>query len=171
MSLLAACKYFVYNFSAQQHLHAGFDGNVVDGTSYLTTATDDADSIDLLFLHIAWDKAHHGSGCNSSNTLDDGTSSLQHGLALPADIAPAAGLNERQCANSSAALHQWLDDVVRLLLQYPTFSSSVLTAILLKNQEAHDMLQVCVLAAHVFARHLYTVKCRLLNYANVCEHA
>ena len=176
MSLLAACRHSIQDYSAQQHLRAGFGGDVADGESYLAAAIDVDDSIDLLFLHIAWDKAHHGSDCNSSKASDGGTSPLQHtqhALALPADIAAAAGLNDWQCADSSAALHQWLDDVIRLLFQYPTFSSSVLTAILLRNQEAHDMLQVCVLAPHSFAWHLpYCVcKCSLLHDANVLEHA
>ena len=147
-------------------MYAGFDGNVADGTSYLTAAADDDASIDLLFLHIAWDKATHGSSCNPSNALqlDAGTSPLQHtqhASALPADIAPAVGFNDGQCAGSSAALHQWLDEVVRLLFQYPTFSSCVLTAILLRNHKADSMLQVCVLAALKLALRLHTVKCRI----------
>ena len=173
---LAGCIQAIHTkLQCPKHLHAGFDGNVADGTSYLTAATDDDDSIDLLFLHIAWDKAPHGSDCNPSggSQLDAGTSPLQHtqhASALPADIAPAAGSDEWPPAGSSAALHQWLDDVIRLLFQYPTFSSSVLTAILLRNQEADDMLQVCLLATHISTLHLHDVK-RLLDCANALEHA
>ncbi|KAL3154342.1 hypothetical protein ABBQ32_013824 [Trebouxia sp. C0010 RCD-2024] len=41
--------------------------------------------------------------------------------------------------SSSAALHHWLDDVLRLLFQHSTFSSSVLAAILLRNQQTDGM--------------------------------
>ena len=155
-------------------MYAGFDGIVADGTSYLTAAADDNDSIDLLFLHIAWDKATRGSSCNPANALqlDAGTPPLQHtqhASALPADIAPAVGLNEGQCAGSNAALHQWLDEVIRLLFQYPTFSSCVLTAILLKDHKADSMLQVCVLAAHMLALRLAAVHAPV-HWSNAALH-
>ena len=175
---LAGCTQATHTrLQRPQHLHAGFAGSVADGTSYLTAANDDDDSIDLLFLHIAWDKAPHGSGCNPSGAsqLDAGTLPLQHtqhASALPAGIAPTAGSDDWISAGSSAALHQWLDDVIKLLFQYPNFSSSVLTAVLLKNQEADDMLQVCLLAAQSLALHVHSVT-RLLDFGSgsVLEHA
>lgn len=133
---------------------AGFSKNAADGTSQFLAATDDDDSIDLLFLHIAVDDAPTGSGCTSSRAVqsDAGTSSLQHTQRptnLPADVVSDDNQDDWQCAgSSSAALHQWLDEVLRLLFQYPSFNSAVLTAILLKNHEAIDMLQVFPLTCH-----------------------
>lgn len=162
MSLLAASKQYlpnavptlIYITALKYHSPAGFKKNVADGTSQFKAATaDDDDSIDLLFLHVAVGDAPSGSGCTSSRAVqkDAGTSSLQHTQSptnLPADGASNDDWHDWQSAGSSAALHQWLDEVTRLLFQYPPFNSAVLTAILLKNQEAIDMLQVFLLTCH-----------------------
>lgn len=92
--------------------------------------------------------------------MDAGTSSLQHTqhpTNLSADVASDGELDDWQCAASSAALHQWLDEVIRLLLQYPPFNSAVLTAILLENQDANDMLQVSLSTCHKLALQIYGV--------------
>ena len=142
----------IYTTVLKHHLPAGFSRDVVDGTSQSMAVTDDDDdSIDLLFLHITVDDAPSGSGCTSSRAVQSeaGTSSLQRTQRptnLPADVASDNELDDWQCAASSAALHQWLDEVIRLLLQYPQFISAVLTAVLLKNQETDTMLQVFLLS-------------------------
>lgn len=128
---------------------AGFGGDAAGGASSsqdLTAATDD-DTIDLLFVHIAWDLTPSGKGLKLSEAsqFDASTAPLQHtqhAMAMPAGMDTTAESGHWQCAGSSAALHQWLDGLIRSLLQYSMFSSSVLTAILLRNQEADNMLQV-----------------------------
>lgn len=138
-------------------------------------ATDyDDDSIDLLFLHIAVDDAPSGSRCTSSRAvqLDAGTSSLQRTQRptnLPADVASDDDLHDWQHAGSSAALHQWLDEVIRLLFQYPPFNSAVLTAVLLTNHEAVDMLQVSLLTCPALALQLCGVG-KLRTASNVLQH-
>lgn len=143
----------------QAPMPAGLHGDTTDGINSpqdLTAATSDDDAIDLLFLHVAWDETCGGKGCSTSELvqLEASTAQLQHtwqAVALPPDVAPVADLSHWQYAGSSAALHHWLDDVLRLLFQHSTFSSSVLAAILLRNQQTDGMHKVRSLAACMLA--------------------
>lgn len=132
----------------------------------LTAETAD-DAIDLLMLHISQQQGSEGKGnCLPEHFHNqDSNKPLRHAKHVPTSLADAGAAVDKMLildADSSAALYQWLDDLLSLLFQHPAFSLSVLTVLLLNNLETDKMLQVQVLAASLKGCTAYLEKLMLV---------